>query len=104
MRSPEAAAERIELDAYPALGEVLARLAQARQFIDDAYDAYGPDGQLARVALHLIDCAADASALLGSRAGDLEAAREALGTARSAVVAATCAVRHTHDDMKATTP
>ncbi|MEU9301687.1 hypothetical protein [Streptomyces sp. NPDC048269] len=103
MRSPEAAAGCIEADAYPALGEVLAMLARARQFIDDEYDAYGPDGQLARVALHLIDCAADASALLG-RAGDLEAAREALGTARSAVVAATCAVRHTHDDMKATTP
>ncbi|MFZ3495763.1 hypothetical protein ACODT5_21480 [Streptomyces sp. 5.8] len=71
-------------------------LAQARKALDEAY---GSDEQLARVALHLIDCAADASALL-SREGGLEAAREALGSARSAVVAATAAVRVIHDETR----
>ncbi|WP_405495617.1 hypothetical protein [Streptomyces sp. NBC_00096] len=73
-------------------------LALARKAIDDAY---GSDDQLSRVALHLIDCATDAAALL-ARADDLEAAREALGSARSAVVAATAAVRLTHDGLRLT--
>ncbi|MER5488824.1 hypothetical protein ABT024_37200 [Streptomyces sp. NPDC002812] len=79
------------------LTEALDMLARARKAVDDAY---GSDEQLARVALHLIDCAADASALL-SREDGLEAAREALGSARSAVVAATAAVRVIHDDDRA---
>ncbi|MCY0936783.1 hypothetical protein [Streptomyces sp. H34-S4] len=73
--------------------EALDLLARARKAVDDAY---GSDGQLSRVALHLIDCAADASALLCGEDG-LEAAREALGSARSAVVAATAAVHVIHD-------
>lgn len=78
------------------LTEALDMLARARKAVDDAY---GSDGQLARVALHLIDCAADASALL-AREGGLDAAREALGSARSAVVAATAAVRVIHDEAR----
>ncbi|MFE4258442.1 hypothetical protein [Streptomyces sp. NPDC056883] len=77
--------------------EALDMLARARKAVDEAY---GSDEQLARVALHLIDCAADASALL-SREGGLDAAREALGSARSAVVAATAAVRVIHDADRA---
>ncbi len=92
MRNPEK-------DSRSSLSDVLDMLDRARKSIDKEY---GSDGQLARVVLHLIDCAADASALL-AEAGDLETAREALASARSAVIAATCAVRHTHDDMKATT-
>lgn len=76
--------------------EALDMLARARKAVDDAY---GSDEQLARVALHLIDCAADAAALL-SREDGLEAAREALGSARSAVVAATAAVRVIHDEAR----
>ncbi|MET9856298.1 hypothetical protein ABZY57_25560 [Streptomyces sp. NPDC006450] len=78
------------------LTEALDMLARARKAVDDAY---GSDDQLARVAMHLIDCAADASALL-CREGGLETAREALGCARSAVVAATAAVRVIHDETR----
>lgn len=78
------------------LTEALDMLARARKAVDDAY---GSDEQLARVALHLIDCAADASALL-LREGGLDEAREALGSARSAVVAATAAVRVIHDETR----
>ncbi|WP_328297179.1 hypothetical protein OG389_04670 [Streptomyces sp. NBC_00435] len=78
------------------LSGALDMLALARKAVDDAY---GSDEQLARVALHLIDCATDAAALLG-RADDLDAARESLGSARSAVVAATAAVRLTHDGRR----
>lgn len=75
------------------LTEALDLLARARKAVDDAY---GSDDQLSRAAIHLIDCAADASALL-CREDGLEAAREALGSARSAVVAATAAVHVIHD-------
>lgn len=99
MTSPRAAAGHGAAMAPAGLTEALDMLARARKAIDDAY---GSDEQLARAALHLIDCATDASALL-SRTGDLEAAREALGSARSAVVAATVAVRVTHDGLKSAT-
>ncbi|MGW1770352.1 hypothetical protein [Streptomyces sp. NPDC002104] len=82
--------------AQAALTEALDLLARARKAVDEAY---GSDGQLARAALHLIDCAGDAAALL-SREGGLDAAREALGSARSAVVAATAAVRVIHDEAR----
>ncbi|WP_189135639.1 hypothetical protein [Wenjunlia tyrosinilytica] len=55
----------------------------------------GPDGQLARAALHLLDCAAEVVALLPS--GDLDAARQALASARASVVTATYAVRRIHE-------
>lgn len=58
--------------------------------------------QIGRVAVHLIDCVVDVSNLLAENP-DLDTARAALGSARSAVVAATCAVRHTHDRVKTAT-
>lgn len=86
--------DRFEYGMAPAgATEALDMLARARKAIDEAY---GSDEQLARVALHLIDCAADAAVLL-SGGGGLETAREALGSARSAVFAATAAVRVVHD-------
>ncbi|GLU49801.1 hypothetical protein [Nocardiopsis ansamitocini] len=56
---------------------------------------FDPDEPLTRAALHLIDCAADVVGQLP--AGDLDAAREALGSARAAVISATYAVRRIHD-------
>lgn len=72
-------------------------LTQAREILGKENP---PAGHITRVALHLIDCAVDVSHLLAENEG-LETAREALGSARSAVVAATCAVRHSHDCEKA---
>lgn len=63
----------------------------------------GEDDLVVRTALHLITCAMDVSTILTTRGDGLEMAQQALGSARSAVVAATCAVRHTHDRMKSKT-
>lgn len=57
---------------------------------------FGADQPLVQVALHLINCAADAVALLPE--SDLEAAHKALGCARAAVGTATYAVRRVHDE------
>jgi hypothetical protein len=56
----------------------------------------GTEDHLGQAAMYLISCAADVVALLPSP--DLEAAREALGCARAAVVAASYAVHKIHDD------
>ncbi|KUL32188.1 hypothetical protein ADL12_23660 [Streptomyces regalis] len=77
---------------------MLGLLTQAREILGKESPQVG---HITRVALHLIDCAVDVSHLSAENEG-LETAREALGSARSAVVAATCAVRHTHDRGKAT--
>lgn len=62
-------------------------------------DEFGAENWLASVTQHLIACAAEVAALLPE--GDLQAAREALGTARAAVGIATYAVRRLHDDARA---
>lgn len=77
-------------------GDVLGLLMKAREILEKEGNG---DDHLTRVALHLIDCAVDVSNLL-TEVHDLEDARDALGSARSAVVAATYAVRHTHDREK----
>jgi hypothetical protein len=59
---------------------------------------YGSGDRLSSAVRHVICCAADMAGLLP--AGDLEAAREALGYARAAVVEATYAVRVLHDEGK----
>ncbi|MET7737596.1 hypothetical protein ABZT02_40725 [Streptomyces sp. NPDC005402] len=85
-----------DIDPPPFLQDVLGLLTWAR-------DILGREGtredHITRVALHLIDCAVDVSNLL-AEAHDVATARDALGSARSAVVAATCAVRHTQDREK----
>jgi hypothetical protein len=70
-------------------------LRQAHQIIAAEH---GPDDWLADVAGHLIACAAEVVALLPK--GDLEAAREALGSARAAVGVAIYTVRRLHDDAR----
>ncbi|MGW2476902.1 hypothetical protein [Streptomyces sp. NPDC001665] len=83
----------IDINPPHSLQDVLGLLTKAR----DVLGRKGiEDSQLTRVALHLIDCAVDVSTLLTEEHG-LETARDALGSARSAVVAATYAVRHTQD-------
>jgi hypothetical protein len=57
-------------------------------------DGFGDD-RLALAARQLISCAAEVVTALQD--SDLEAAREALGSARAAVVSATYAVRVLHD-------
>ncbi|WP_307791416.1 hypothetical protein [Streptomyces actuosus] len=58
-------------------------------------EQFGSEEPLTRAALHLIDCARDVVAQLP--AGDLDTARHALGSARAAVISATCAVGMVHD-------
>ncbi|MFE9173238.1 hypothetical protein ACFYNZ_27875 [Streptomyces kebangsaanensis] len=67
--------------------EPVDQLNSVRRLVEEQYTCEQP---LARAALHLIDCARDIVAQLPG--GDLDAAREALGSARAAVVSATCAV------------
>ncbi|MFG3658002.1 hypothetical protein [Streptomyces sp. NPDC047706] len=89
-----------QADSRPSLQEVLGLLSRARELLD------GEDtraDQLGRVALHLIDCVVDVSKLLAEDP-DLDATRAALGSARSAVVAATCAVRDAHGRAKGRVP
>lgn len=79
------------------LRDVLGLLTEARDILGRELGREGAgEDQLTRVALHLIDCAVDVSNLLTEEHG-LETARDALGSARSAVVAATYAVRHARD-------
>lgn len=61
-------------------------------------DRFGERDPLAQTALHLITCAAEVVGLLPD--ADVEAAREALGHARSAVTAATYAVIRVNDEVR----
>ncbi|MFF3748285.1 hypothetical protein ACWDFH_13100 [Streptomyces kronopolitis] len=69
----------------------VAQLRNARRLVEQEFAA---DQPLTRAALHLIDCATDIVARLPE--GDLDTAREALGSARAAVVSATYAVGSVH--------
>ncbi|MFF3432119.1 hypothetical protein [Streptomyces sp. NPDC002602] len=84
----------------PPLREMLGLLSRARELLDG--EGMQAD-RLGRVAAHLLDCVVDVSKLLAEDP-DLDAARVALDSARSAVVAATCAVRETHDRGKVRIP
>jgi hypothetical protein len=79
---------------------ISAETADAEKLLRSAHqlvvDKFGTDQPLVQAALHLIDCATDAVAVLPC--GDLEAARLAVGSARAAVGAATYAVRRVHDE------
>lgn len=70
----------------------VAQLNSVRRLVEERYTCEHP---LARAAIHLIDCATDIVAQLPD--GDLDAARGALGSARAAVVSATCAVGRVRD-------
>lgn len=74
------------------MADSVTQLRAARRLVAESSTA---DERLTQAALHLIDCAADVVSRLP--AGDLESAREALGSARAAVVSATYAVRRIHD-------
>ncbi|GLX97367.1 MULTISPECIES: hypothetical protein [Herbidospora] len=74
------------------MADSVTQLRTARRLVAERSTA---DQPLTQAALHLIDCAADVVSRLP--AGDLESAREALGSARAAVVSATYAVRRIHD-------
>lgn len=63
-------------------------------------DKFGEEHQLAQAARHLITCAAEVVGLLPN--GDPKAAREALGSARAAVLVTTYAVRACHDNARIT--
>lgn len=89
MSAKRAAPHHPDTGPPPFVQDVLGLLAQAGEIL-------GREGaredHITRVTLHLIHCAADVSHLLTDE-HDLDTARDALGSARSAVVAATCAVR-----------
>ncbi|EKX63758.1 hypothetical protein Sipo8835_08455 [Streptomyces ipomoeae] len=68
------------------------QLKAARRLIEERYADEQP---LIRAALHLIDCATDIVAVLPEP--DLDACRDALGSARAAVVSATFAVGRVRD-------
>ncbi|MER5768954.1 hypothetical protein [Streptomyces sp. NPDC001985] len=70
----------------------VAQLNSVRRLVEETYTSEQP---LTRAALHLIDCATDIVAQLPQ--GDLDAARDALGAARAAVVSATFAVGRVRD-------
>lgn len=74
------------------LADSVAHLHEVRRTVAERANA---DEPLAQVATAIIDCAAGVVAQLSSM--DLAAAREALGCARAAVVAATRAVHVVHD-------
>jgi hypothetical protein len=78
-------------ETFPAAAADLLRT--AHEVVSD--HSAGVDDDLAQAAMHLITCAADVVALLPRP--DLHAAREALGCARAAVVAASYAVTKIHD-------
>lgn len=73
----------------------MAGLATARQLVVERFDQ---DEPLTMAALALIDCASQVVCQLPG--GDLESARDALGSARAAVVSATYAVRQIHDSTR----
>lgn len=89
----------LETDPPLPLQEALSLLSQAREILEE--ESARAD-QIGRVTVHLIDCVIEVSNLLAKNP-DLDTARAALGSARSAVVAATYAVRHVHDRVKTTT-
>ncbi|GGV27383.1 hypothetical protein GCM10010260_79820 [Streptomyces filipinensis] len=68
------------------------QLHSVRQLVEERYTEEQP---LIRAALHLIDCATDIVA--GLPEPDLDACRDALGSARAAVVSATFAVGRVRD-------
>ncbi|MEU6668192.1 hypothetical protein [Streptomyces sp. NPDC046727] len=68
------------------------QLNSARRIVQERYTDEQP---LIRAALHLIDCATDIVA--GLPEPDLDACRDALGSARAAVVSAAYAVGHVRD-------
>lgn len=70
----------------------LTQLHSARLLVEQRYTDEQP---LIRAALHLIDCATDIVA--GLPEPDLDACRDALGSARAAVVSATFAVGRVRD-------
>lgn len=70
----------------------LTQLNSARRLVEERYTDEQP---LIRAALHLIDCATDIVA--GLPEPDLETCRDALGSARAAVVSATFAVGQVRD-------
>ncbi|MBB5120584.1 hypothetical protein [Streptomyces eurocidicus] len=78
----------------------------AAQLLESAHKAvakeFGPDDDLARVALHLIECAT--GVVDGLPDADLDSAQEALGAARAAVLTATYAVRRIHDHARREQP
>ncbi|MCC3767823.1 hypothetical protein [Streptomyces sp. UNOC14_S4] len=77
-------------------------LASAHQAVADGYGSGSDADHLVRVALHLIECA---TSVVGSLPGnDLDAAHEALGSARAAVLTATYAVRSVHDQARGEQP
>ncbi|MEV7007425.1 hypothetical protein [Streptosporangium sp. NPDC051022] len=75
-----------------AVAEPVAQLRNVRRLVAEGLAS---DEPLTLAALYLIDCAADMVGCLED--GDLESARDALGSARAAVVSATYAVRRIHD-------
>ncbi|GGU68622.1 hypothetical protein [Streptomyces daghestanicus] len=89
-----------QTDRRPPSQKVLDLLFRARELLDG--EGTRAD-QFGRVAVHLIDCVIDVSKLLDEDP-DLDAARVALGSARSAVVAATCAVRGAYGREKVRVP
>ncbi|MEV0603124.1 hypothetical protein AB0I82_28065 [Streptomyces sp. NPDC050315] len=68
------------------------QLHTVRRLVEEQYTAEQP---LARAALHLIDCATEVVAQLPE--GSIDACRDALGSARAAVVSATVAVGRVRD-------
>lgn len=75
-----------------ASADTIAQLRTARRLVAERFTSEEP---LTQAALNLIDCAVDVVSRLP--AGDLDSAREALGSARAAVVSATYAMRRIHD-------
>jgi hypothetical protein len=70
----------------------ITQLNSARELVEERYTDEQP---LIRAALHLIDCATDIVA--GLPEPDLDACRDALGSARAAVISATFAVGRVRD-------
>ncbi|MCF3137335.1 hypothetical protein IPZ69_44870 [Streptomyces olivochromogenes] len=71
------------------------QLHSVRRLVEDRYADETDEQPLIRAALHLIDCATDVVA--GLPAPDLDVCRDALGSARAAVVSATFAVGRVRD-------
>lgn len=86
--TPTAPLARIEPAGFPAVADLLRRADLAAAGFDET------DG-CARAVRHVIRCAVLLTEALP--AGDIDAARDALGEARAAVGAATYAVRVLHD-------
>ncbi|GGS92062.1 MULTISPECIES: hypothetical protein [Streptomyces] len=74
------------------VSDPVTQLHSARRLVQERYTDEQP---LIRAALHLIDCATDIVA--GLPEPDLDVCRDALGSARAAVVSATYAVGRVRD-------